>query len=144
MSSSDNEWVVIPLDPQSFSDGDPAAWPKGPQFRRVNDELYRHKVAMMWLQKQGRLEKGGLDLYKINFLLFMLSLFSYFISIFFLKKYCFWHYIPYDISDLQGVCVFPKDLFRAYCYIVLSMLQVFNLDCLCRYCETRCHLLGTC
>lgn len=103
MSSSDNnEWVVVPLDPHSFSDGDPAAWPKGPQFRRVNDELYRHKVAMMWLQKQGRLEKGRLDICKINFLMLMLSLLSLFISIIFFKKnHYFWHYTPYDISGLS-------------------------------------------
>ncbi|KAL1970594.1 hypothetical protein VTN77DRAFT_4238 [Rasamsonia byssochlamydoides] len=74
MSSSDgNDWVVIPLDPDHFSDGDPSTWPKGPQFRRVNDELYRHKLAMMWLQRRGQLEKGKnyiLDRLPDNYVLF--------------------------------------------------------------------------
>jgi hypothetical protein len=57
-SSDDSDLVVVPLDPQSISDGDPDSWPKEERFRRVDDKLYRQKIATMWLQRQGRYDKG--------------------------------------------------------------------------------------
>jgi hypothetical protein len=65
MSPKVNNYEVVPLEPGYFSDGDEASWPKQTYWRRVSDELYRHKIAMMWMQERGRLEKGGLRLFII-------------------------------------------------------------------------------
>lgn len=53
----DENTIVIPID-RSFSDGDPAIWPKEARFQRTDDSGYRRKLAVMWLKHMGAYEKG--------------------------------------------------------------------------------------
>ena len=53
----DENTIVIPID-RSFSDGDPAIWPKEARFERPDDTNYREKLAVMWLKHMGAYEEG--------------------------------------------------------------------------------------
>ncbi|ODM23998.1 hypothetical protein SI65_01588 [Aspergillus cristatus] len=57
MSEEDENTIVIPID-RSFSDGDPAIWPKDPKYKLCNDSTYREKLAVLWLKKMGAYEEG--------------------------------------------------------------------------------------
>lgn len=57
MSEEDGNTIVIPID-RSFSDGDPAIWPKDPKYKLCNDNTYREKLAVLWLKKMGAYEEG--------------------------------------------------------------------------------------
>ena len=59
MSEEDENTIVIPID-RSFSDGDPAIWPKDPKYKMCNDKTYREKLAVLWLKKMGAYEEGRL------------------------------------------------------------------------------------
>ncbi|OKL59666.1 hypothetical protein UA08_05334 [Talaromyces atroroseus] len=57
-TSSDNLQIIpLPSTP-GFSDGNQDAWPKEAYWRKTDDWLYRHKLAMMWMQKTNKLVKG--------------------------------------------------------------------------------------
>lgn len=60
-SENDNgpSFEVISLPPSpDFSDGDRDVWPREAYWRQVDDWLYRHKLAMMWMQKSNKFVKG--------------------------------------------------------------------------------------
>jgi hypothetical protein len=40
--------------PTPDSDGTRNVWPKEEYWRQTDDWLYRHKLAMMWMQKSGQ------------------------------------------------------------------------------------------
>ena len=56
-SEEDENVIVVPID-RSFSDGDPAIWPKEERFQMPDDTHYREKLATMWLKKMGAYEEG--------------------------------------------------------------------------------------
>jgi len=58
LSEEDENTIVIPID-RSFSDGDPAIWPKDPKYKLCNDSTYRERLAVLWLKKLGAYEEGG-------------------------------------------------------------------------------------
>ena len=64
-SEEDENVIVVPID-RSFSDGDPAIWPKEERFQMPDDSYYREKIATMWLKKMGAYEEGT-----ISFLFFL-------------------------------------------------------------------------
>ena len=83
ISEEDENIIVIPID-RSFSDGNPAIWPKDPKYKLCNDRTYREKLAVLWLKKMGAYEDG------------IFSIFYFLFSIFFFFPFpvlpCFeWH-----------------------------------------------------
>lgn len=63
-STENLEVLPLPSSPD-FSDGDQNTWPKEAYWKKPDDWLYRHKLAMMWMQKSNQAVKG-----KFNILLF--------------------------------------------------------------------------
>ncbi|EED16811.1 conserved hypothetical protein [Talaromyces stipitatus ATCC 10500] len=57
-SSNNLETISLPSAPECSSDGDQNAWPKEAYWRKQDDWLYRHKLAMMWMEKDRKAVKG--------------------------------------------------------------------------------------
>lgn len=56
------EVLSLPTSPECSSDGDRSTWPTKDMWRHVDDWLYRHKLAMMWMEKDRRAVKGIIPL----------------------------------------------------------------------------------
>lgn len=54
------EVLSLPTSPECSSDGDRSTWPTSGIWRHVDDWLYRHKLAMMWMEKDGKAVKGSI------------------------------------------------------------------------------------
>ena len=52
------EILSLPSRPECASDGDQNAWPKEAYWKKTDDWLYRHKLAMMWMEKDRKAIKG--------------------------------------------------------------------------------------
>lgn len=62
-SPNDNlEVLSLPTSPECSSDGDRSTWPTKDMWRHVDNWLYRHKLAMMWMEKEGKAIKGSIAL----------------------------------------------------------------------------------
>lgn len=71
-SEGDENVIVVPID-RSFSDGDPAIWPKEERFQMPDDTYYREKIATMWLKRMGAYEEGTSFLFFLFMLLQLVS-----------------------------------------------------------------------
>ncbi|KAE8550895.1 hypothetical protein TMatcc_008957 [Talaromyces marneffei ATCC 18224] len=57
-TSNNLEVLSLPTSPECSSDGDRSTWPTEDHWRHIDDWLYRHKLAMMWMERDNKAIKG--------------------------------------------------------------------------------------
>jgi hypothetical protein len=57
--SSNLETLSLPSSPEYSSDGTKSVWPQETYWKESDNWLYRHKLAMMWMERDKRAVKGN-------------------------------------------------------------------------------------